>query len=116
MPDRMINVGIVGSLAAIERHANALTRIQDIRITGRWITDGEQGSATDAETGVTCMSPSQVTGNADALIIAAGGTFADRWPYPHSGQPGMYSFILLSSNRWPKPPSSSSWPVRPMSF
>jgi predicted dehydrogenase len=71
----MLNVGIVGSLAAIERHANALTRVQDIRITGRWITDGEQGSATEAETGITCMSPSQVTGNADALIIAAGGAF-----------------------------------------
>jgi predicted dehydrogenase len=71
----MLNVGIVGSLAAIERHANALTRIQDIRIAGRWITDGEQGSATDAETGVTCMSPSQVTGNTDALVIAAGGKF-----------------------------------------
>lgn len=71
----MLNVGIVGSLAAIERHANALTRIQDIRITGRWITDGEQGSAADAESGVTCMSPSQVIGNTDALIIAAGGAF-----------------------------------------
>jgi predicted dehydrogenase len=71
----MLNVGIVGSLAAIERHANALTRIQDIRITGRWITDGVQGSATDAESGVTCMTPSQVIGHADALIIAAGGTF-----------------------------------------
>ncbi len=71
----MLNVGIVGSLAAIERHANALARIQDIRITGRWITDGEQGSAADAESGVTCMSPSQVTATADALIIAAGGAF-----------------------------------------
>ncbi len=71
----MLNVGIVGSLAAIERHAHALGRIQDVRITGRWITDGEQGSATEAETGITCMTPSQVTGNADALIIAAAGEF-----------------------------------------
>ena len=71
----MLNVGIVGSLAAIERHANALARIQDIRITGRWVTDGEHGSAADAGTGITCMSPSQLTGNADALVIAAGGTF-----------------------------------------
>ena len=74
----MLNVGIVGSLAAIERHANALTRIQDIRIIGRWITDGEHGSATDAETGNPCMSPSQVTGHADALIIAAGGPFCEQ--------------------------------------
>jgi predicted dehydrogenase len=74
----MLNVGIVGSLAAIERHANALTRIQDIRITGRWITDGEQGSATDAESGITCLTPSQVIGNADALIIAAAGLFCEQ--------------------------------------
>ncbi len=71
----MLNVGIVGSLAAVEKYANALERIQDIRIVNRWITDGEQGSATDAETGVTCVSPLHVTGNADALVIAAGGTF-----------------------------------------
>jgi predicted dehydrogenase len=78
MPDTLFNVGIVGSLAAIERHAIALNRIQDIRITGQWITDGEQGSATDADTGITCMSPSQVTGNADAVIIAGGGAFCEQ--------------------------------------
>ncbi len=78
MPDTLFNVGIVGSLAAIERHANAMSRIKDIRISGRWITDGEQSSATDAESGNPCMSPSQVISSADALVIAAGGAFCEQ--------------------------------------
>jgi len=71
----MLNLGIVGSLAAIERHAKALNPVRDIRLIGRWITDREQVSATDAETGITCLSPAQLIGNADALIIAAPGIF-----------------------------------------
>ena len=65
-------------MAAIEKHANALARMQDIRISGQWITFGEQSSATDAETGNPCMSPSQVISNTDALIIAAGGSFCEQ--------------------------------------
>ncbi len=74
----MLNVGIVGTLAAIERHAGVLDRIQDVRISGKWITDGVQGSAMEAESGLTCMSPSQVADNADALIIAAAGAFCEQ--------------------------------------
>jgi predicted dehydrogenase len=74
----MFTIGIVGSLAAIEKHAHALDRIQDIRISGKWITDGEQASATDSISGITCMSPSQVISNADAVIIASGARFCEQ--------------------------------------
>ena len=71
----MIQVGIVGSLTAIRKHTDALRQIQDIRITGCWITGDDEGSVTDAETGERYTSAGSVTGNADALIIDAGGDF-----------------------------------------
>jgi predicted dehydrogenase len=71
----MIQVGIVGSLTAINKHTEALHQIQELRITGCWITGDDHGPVTEAETGFQCISASTITRNADALIIAAGGDF-----------------------------------------
>jgi predicted dehydrogenase len=73
----MIQVGIVGPLTAISRHTNALGKIKDIRITGRWIAGGDHEPVTDADTGKVFTSTSQVLGNADVLIIAGGGDFCN---------------------------------------
>jgi hypothetical protein len=71
----MIQVGIVGSLTAVNKHVTALRQIPDVRITGRWIVGGEQETVTDLETGKICLSTGQLIGNADALIIT-GGNFS----------------------------------------
>ncbi len=72
----MIQVGIVGSLAAINRHADALGKIQDIRITGCWIPNDGDGLATRAETGELCTSTAQITSSSDVLIIATCDEFS----------------------------------------
>jgi len=72
----MIQVGIVGSLAVIKRHTDALGKIQDIRITGCWIPNDEGVLATCAETGEPCISAGQITSCSDALIIATGDEFS----------------------------------------
>jgi hypothetical protein len=74
----MINVGIVGSFSAIKRHTNALSKIQDIRITGRWISSGVQDSALDTDTGISCSEPDIVLEKVDALILTDAGNFCNR--------------------------------------
>ncbi|MBN1790342.1 MAG: hypothetical protein JW830_07600 [Bacteroidales bacterium] len=73
----MINVALVGSYSAIDRHARTLVKIQDIRITGRWISGGMQESASETETGMICSDPVSVVENADALIITDPGNFCN---------------------------------------
>jgi hypothetical protein len=73
----MINVAIVGSFSAIKKHTNALGKIRDIRIAGRWISSGAQESAIEYDTGITCSDPDIVIENADALIITDAGTFCN---------------------------------------
>jgi|GEM_PF-2316492 len=75
MPDGMIQVGIVGSSAAIRRHTQAMHKIQDIRITGRWIAGSEAGPVSDADTGKPCSSAGELIGTADALVIDGCGDY-----------------------------------------
>ena len=74
----MINVGIVGSLSAINRHTNALGKIQDIRIMGRWITGGSTESLQESDTGLYCTDPETILDNTDALIISGTGNFCSQ--------------------------------------
>jgi hypothetical protein len=74
----MINVVIVGSLLAIKRHADALKDFHDIRITGQWISEGEQDTAMDLEQGMICTLPEKILENADAAIITNEGNFCSQ--------------------------------------
>lgn len=74
----MINVGIVGSFSAINRHQNVLCNFQGVRITGCWITGGLQESALNIDTGITCTDTDTIVGQVDALIITDIGSFCDR--------------------------------------
>ena len=74
----MINIVIVGSFSAINRHSNALGGIHDVRITGRWITDGDREVVIDMESGHPCTSPDRVIGIADAIIVAESGSFCSQ--------------------------------------
>jgi hypothetical protein len=74
----MINVGIVGTFSAINRHVNALGKIHDILITGRWITNGGQESALNSETGIECKDPEKLLEKSDVLVITEVGNFCFR--------------------------------------
>lgn len=74
----MLHVGIVGPPDAISRHALAIGSLPDIRISGRWITHGDQETATHADTGISHLSPLPVAHSADALIVAGQGGFCSR--------------------------------------
>jgi predicted dehydrogenase len=74
----MINLAIVGNFSAVNRHADALGDIHDIRITGRWVTDSERETAIDVDAGLTCTSPEMIIDNADAIIVAENGAFCSR--------------------------------------
>ncbi|HJZ39303.1 MAG TPA: Gfo/Idh/MocA family oxidoreductase [Bacteroidales bacterium] len=71
----MINVGIVGSFSAINKHTNALGKIPDTRITGRWIPEDGGDTALEFETGNSCIHPEELAENSDALIITGSGRF-----------------------------------------
>jgi predicted dehydrogenase len=74
----MINVGITGSLSAIDRHTDALSKITNIRISGRWISSGSQDTATEPDTGIVCHEPATIIDKSDALIITDEGAFCSR--------------------------------------
>jgi len=74
----MINVGIVGSISAINRHTNVLCNFQGIRISGCWISSGLQESALNIDTGITCTDTEAIVGQVDALIITDTGSFCNR--------------------------------------
>jgi len=71
----MINVGIAGTISAITRHTFALNRIQDIRITGCWITGESKDTAINMESGKACGDPNLVIGKAEVMIISDKGGF-----------------------------------------
>jgi hypothetical protein len=71
----MINVGIVGSFSAINRHTNALGKLPDTRITGRWICEDGGDTAVDFETGKSTIHPDELAENTDALIVTGSGWF-----------------------------------------
>jgi hypothetical protein len=74
----MINVGIAGSFSTITRHTYALNKMQDIRITGRWITSGSKDNAVDMESGITCADPEIIIGKSDVMIITDAGVLGSR--------------------------------------
>lgn len=74
----MINVAIVGSTSAIIRHTHALGKLQDIRITDRWISSGSQEYATNPHTDSTCTNPDLILENADVFILTDPGLFNNR--------------------------------------
>jgi hypothetical protein len=71
----MINVGIAGSVSAITRHIYALSKIQNIRITGRWVSSESQDSALEIESNISCADPEIIIGKADVMIITDAGSF-----------------------------------------
>jgi len=73
----MINVGIAGTFSAITRHTYALKRMQDIRITGCWITSASKDAAVDLESGKACGDPGIIIGKADVIIITDTGSFSN---------------------------------------
>jgi hypothetical protein len=74
----MINVGIAGTLAAINRHTLALKKIEDIRVSGRWATSGLQDSALELTSGISYTDPESIIDKADALIITDPGNLGTR--------------------------------------
>jgi len=74
----MTKVVITGTIPAVNRHSNALDKIEDIQITGRWILSGSRNKITDAETGKTYSDPELITNQADVFIITEGGSFCNR--------------------------------------
>jgi hypothetical protein len=74
----MINVSITGSLSSIHRHLDVFSKIQDVCITGKWISSGSQESAFEADNGLTCAEPKSILEKTDALIITDGGSFSNR--------------------------------------
>jgi hypothetical protein len=78
MPGKMINVGIVGSPSAINRHTKALGKVSGIRVSGQWVLNKDHNSVNDAKTGVALLSPDVIIKSSDALIVADRGCFATR--------------------------------------
>jgi hypothetical protein len=74
----MIKVGIVGSFSAINTHVNALGKIHDILITGRWFTNDSQESVHNPETSSEYKNPENLLENSDVLIITEAGGFCFR--------------------------------------
>lgn len=73
----MINVGIAGSFSAITGHTFALNKMQDIRISGRWISSGYSETAQNLETGMVCSDPEIIIGKADVMIITDTGNLCN---------------------------------------
>jgi predicted dehydrogenase len=70
----MIKVGIAGSLSDIKRHTIALSKIQDICISGCWHSTGSI-SAIELNSGLSCDDPEKALEKTDALIITDSGDF-----------------------------------------
>ena len=70
----MINVGIAGTLSDINKHAFVLNRIQDVRLSGRWYSNGSD-SAVELSSGVPCDDPEKALEKTEALIITDTGEF-----------------------------------------
>lgn len=74
----MINVGIAGSSSAITRHTSALSKMLDVRITGRWITGISKDFAVDMESEKVCNDSEIIIGKADVIIITDSSNFGNR--------------------------------------
>jgi hypothetical protein len=69
-----MKVGIAGTVSAINRHVLALSKMQDIRITGCWTVSGPAGEVIDPDSGKT-IDAEEIPDRADALIITDPGDF-----------------------------------------
>jgi hypothetical protein len=97
----MINVGIIGSLSAVNRHTNALSKVQDIRIISRWLSVGMQEFALESDTGRHCSEPDNILEKVDALIITDAGTFCNRLAIAalrNARHVFLYPSVVLSVN------------------
>lgn len=74
----MINVRIAGSFSAIRDHTDALHKMQDIHISGCWVSSEFEDSALDPELGISTSDPEIILGNADVMIITGTGNLCNQ--------------------------------------
>ncbi len=68
----MINVGIAGSYAAINRHKNALSQLHDVHVTGTWSAAGSDHFS-DLSTSLLLPDYERILDKIDVLIITDSG-------------------------------------------